>query len=191
MASMQNESNVCIFMSVLISFAGEWINQPRNFEKTSMAPINRMRLLVVKPQPHDLTQAGLFLQHSKENEASWIVRISCKHSKPITETAVSWDTITKGGEIVTIKGFIDHGITILTPQRRQKAPLDTSFVITETKMVGNMSNQAWAQLLSYIHGFCFYPYLCLCMTYDGKGIIQQKKRESCWEAEYHDLIIYI
>lgn len=189
MASMQNESNVCIFMSVLISFAGEWINQPRNFEKTSMAPMNRMRLLVVKPQPHDLTQAGLFLQHSKENEASWIVRISCKHSKPITETAVSWDTITKGGEIVAIKGFIHHGITILTPQRRQKTPLRHIFC-NRRNQDGRKHEQSGVGTALIIHTWVLsLPiFVCLGMTYDGKGIIQQKKRESCWEAEYHDII---
>ncbi|MCJ1342140.1 hypothetical protein MMC31_000320 [Peltigera leucophlebia] len=67
--------------------------------------------------------------------------------KAYTEVSVSWDRATKEGEMVTIKRFINYGISYAakTPEA-----LETFFVIAETKMVGNMGKREWAQLLSYI-----------------------------------------
>lgn len=67
--------------------------------------------------------------------------------KAYTEVVVSWDTTDQEGGNVTIKGFIDYGVSYA-----QKTPeaLEAFFVVVETKPVGNTSG--WA---SYMGLFLF------------------------------------
>lgn len=149
-----NESNVRIFVSMLISFAVEQINQEIEDAHAS----NESHQVSDKPQPHGLlkpdpapsTPKNPKLPESSENlgpsEFSGLSEFPVT-LKAYTEASVSWDTITKKGERVTVNGFIDYGISYVakTPEA-----LETFFVIAETKSVGNMGSQASAQLLSYM-----------------------------------------
>lgn len=64
---------------------------------------------------------------------------------------------------LTIKGDINYAISYAatTPEA-----LDTFFVIAETKMVGSMIDQSWAQLLSYMGLF-----LLVC----GRALLMMEK----------------
>lgn len=80
------------------------------------------------------------------------IQSSLKPSFPIklkayTEALVSWDTKDKSGREITIRGFIDYGISYAqsTPES-----LETFFAIAETKASGLLNDDSWAQLWSYM-----------------------------------------
>jgi hypothetical protein len=60
---------------------------------------------------------------------------------------VSFETVDSNNEKVTIRGFIDYGVSYA-----QKSPeaLDTFFAIVEAKAIGKLNDQAWTQLLCYM-----------------------------------------
>lgn len=140
---------------MLISYAVEQINQEiedahASSDESHQASDKPQPYPLLKPDPAASTPKNSKLPGSSENhgpsEFSGLSEFPVT-LKAYTEASVSWDTITKGGERVTVKGFIDYGISYAakTPEA-----LETFFVIAKTKSVGNIGSQASAQLLSYM-----------------------------------------
>lgn len=152
-----NESNVRVFVSMLISFAIEQINQ----EIEDATASDESHQALNEPQPHATLKSNDTPITAKNPKLAGLSKFPVT-LKAYTKALVSWDTITKEGERVTIKGYIDYG-----PEA-----LKTFYIIAETKMVGGMSDQSWAQLLS-LYGSVSPSFVVVALLMMEKGIIQQ------------------
>jgi hypothetical protein len=63
---------------------------------------------------------------------------------------VSFETVYSNNEKVTIRGFIDYGVSYA--QRIPEA-LDTFFAIVEAKPIRKLNEKVWTQLLCYMSMF--------------------------------------
>lgn len=136
-----NESNVRIFVSLLIHFSIEQINSEIEFNTGSEASCSSDRLNVPSPS----SQVAPVTPPRK-------IQPSLQSSFPVTlkaytEALVSWETKDEFDRKFIIRGFIDYGISYA-----QKSPesLETFFAVAETNRAGAMDEQSWAQLLCYM-----------------------------------------
>ena len=144
---LANKSNVRLFVSMMIHFAIEQFNSE--------------------------TEA----QSTEDSESLSVPRSSFPVIlKAYTEAMVSWETTDSANKKVTVKGFIDYGISYA-----QKTPesLESFFTIVEINGADEMSDKSWAQLLAHMG---MYKYiLCMCNRASliiGKGIIQKLRKKA-------------
>lgn len=152
-----NESNVRVFVSMLISFAIEQINQEiedATASDESHQAFNEPHQASNEPQPHATLKSNDSPITAKNPKLAGLSKFPVT-LKAYTKALVSWDTITKG-ERVTIKGYIDYG-----PEA-----LKTLYIIAETKMVG----YEWPVLgTAFVVIWVCLSLICgRCITYDGK-----------------------
>lgn len=138
-----NDSNVRIFVSLLIHFSIEQINSEIELNAGSEASISSDRLNVPSPSPSPhVAPVTPPPKIQSSSQSSFPVTL-----KAYTEALVSWETKDELGRKLIIRGFIDYGISYA-----QKPPdsLETFFAIAETKRAGAWDEQSWAQLLCYM-----------------------------------------
>lgn len=132
---LANESNVRLFVSMMIHFAIEQINS----ETEAQSSKDSESLRVPKSQAPSSTP-GTPPKPSVQKSFPVVL-------KAYTEALVSWETTDSANRKVVVKGFIDYGIS-----HAQKRPesLETFFTIVETKATDEMNDRSWAQLLAYM-----------------------------------------
>lgn len=135
------ESNVRIFVSLLIHFCVEQINSETDLNAGSeespssdMVTIPSPSSKVAPVTPPRIVESSL--------KSSFPVKL-----KAYTETLVSWKTKDELDRKILIRGFIDYGISY---SQKKPESLETFFAIAETKAVGSLSENSWAQLLCYM-----------------------------------------
>lgn len=136
-----NESNVRVFVSLLIHFSVEQINSEMDLNAGSEESSSSDRVNIPSPSPNvaPVTPPRKIQSHLN---LSFPVKL-----KAYTEALVSWKTKDEFDRKILVRGFIDYGISYA-----QKTPesLETFFAIAETKAMGALSENSWAQLLSYM-----------------------------------------
>jgi hypothetical protein len=138
-----NESNVRVFISMLIHFTVDQINNETEASVSSDSPPNANS---------SVSQSSLQLscpQTPEKQELSTVLKVPVT-LKAYTEVMVSFETVDSNNEKVTIRGFIDYGVSYA--QRIPEA-LDTFFAIVEAKPIGKLNEKAWTQLLCYMGMF--------------------------------------
>lgn len=130
-----NESNVRLFVSMMIHFAIEQVNSETEAQSTKESESLR-----VPKSPATGSQPGTPPKPSVHKSFPVIL-------KAYTEALVSWETTDSANRKLIVKGFIDYGISYA-----QKTPesLESFFTIVETKGVDEMNDRSWAQLLAYM-----------------------------------------
>jgi len=140
---LHNESNVRVFISMLIHYVVHEINieraagqtssnNPTSSDSSCLAPSPTAQLPVTPPPP----------KNSNPSSAAPITPITLK---AYTEVPASAEIIDSDNHRITVRGFIDFGVSYAAPNA-----LDTFFAVFEAKAVGKLDNQAWAQLLCYL-----------------------------------------
>ena len=141
-----NESNVRVLISMVIHFVVTQINEEiqsgRHLDPKS--PYLSSSTLQV---PSPLATGPKTPEKKTELESS---SESVVTLKAYTEVLVSFETTTSTNDKLTIRGFIDYGVSYA---KRTPEALDTFFAVVEAKAVGKLDEQAWAQLLCYM-GMC-------------------------------------
>ena len=130
-----NESNVRLFVSMMIHFVIEQVNSETEAQSTEDSVSTRaFESLAISPNP------GTPYQPSVQKSYPVIL-------KAYTEAMVSWETTDSANKKVIVKGFIDYGISYA-----QKTPesLESFFTIVETKGTDGVNDKSWAQLLAYM-----------------------------------------
>lgn len=136
-----SESNVRVFVSLMIHFSVEQINSEMSLNAGSeeSPPFDRVNILPPSPKVAPMTPPRKIGSPLK---SSFPVT-----SKAYTEAFVCWKTKDELDRKLLIRRFIDYGISYA-----QKTPdsLETFFAIAETKAAGALSENSWAQLLCYM-----------------------------------------
>ncbi|KAI9782076.1 MAG: hypothetical protein M1839_005422 [Geoglossum umbratile] len=135
-----NESNVRVFISMLIHFTIDQINNETETSGPSDNPLDADSFLSQSSYQLNCPQTP------EKQELSTVLRVPVT-LKAYTEVMVSFETVDSNNERVTIRGFIDYGVSYA-----QKIPeaLDTFFAIVEAKPIGRLNDKAWTQLLCYM-----------------------------------------
>lgn len=145
-----NESNVGIFMSLLIHFSVEQINSEMGLNACSeeFSSSDRVNIPLPSPKVAPVTPPRKI---ESTLESSFPVTL-----KTYTEALVCWETKDEVDRKFLFRGFIFYGISYA-----QKTPesLETFFDIAETKAAGALSENSWAQLLCYLYGLV--PVMCI------------------------------
>lgn len=130
-----NESNVRLFVSMMIHFAIEQVNSETEAQSTEDS-----ESLSVPKSPALGSKPGTPPNPSVHKSFPVIL-------KAYTEAMVSWETTDSANKKVIVKGFIDYGVSYA-----QKTPesLESFFTIVETKGADEMNDKSWAQLLAYM-----------------------------------------
>ena len=130
-----NESNVRLFVSMMIHFAIEQVNSETEAQSTKDS-----ESLSVPRSPAPGSKPGTPPKPSIHKSFPVIL-------KAYTEALVSWETTDSANRKVTVKGFIDYGVS-----HAQKTPesLESFLTIVETKGADEMNDRSWAQLLAYM-----------------------------------------
>ena len=149
-----NKSNVRVLITMVVHFVVVQINKEiRSSQdlggslspKSSPLPLSSTSLA---RSPFSSTAQSPFAVSTpfKKSEGSGETR-SLISLKSYTEVLVSLQTTNTKKEKVTIRGFIDYGISYA-----QSSPeaLDTFFAVVEAKAMGKLTGPAWAQLLCYM-----------------------------------------
>lgn len=136
-----NESNVRVFVSLLIHFSVEQINSEMDLNAGSEASSSSDRVNIPSPSPK-VAPVTPPRNIQSPLKSSFPVTL-----KAYTEALVSWETKDELDRKILVRGFIDYGISYA-----QKTPesLETFFAIAETKAAGTLSENSWAQLLCYM-----------------------------------------
>ena len=136
-----NESNLRLFVSMLIHFAIEQINSEFE-EQPSEGPELLESLSVAEfPAPGSTpVTTPTKMQHPAYRPSPVML-------KAYTEAAVTWETTDEANKKVIVKGSIDYGVS-----HAQKTPesLENFLTIVETKGKGKIKDKAWAQLIAYM-----------------------------------------
>ena len=122
-----NESNVRLFVSMMIQFAIEQVNSETEAQSTEDS-----ELLSAPKSPAPGSKPGTPPKPSVHKSFPVIL-------KAYTEAMVSWETTDSANKKVIIKGFIDYGVSYA-----QKTPesLESFFTIVETKGADEMNDKS-------------------------------------------------
>lgn len=137
-----NESNVRVFVSLLIHFVVEQINSEIESNSNCEGCFSSDTLNVPSPAP-----ASHLTPVTRKKIQSSLQSSTPVTLKAYTEALVSWQTKDELDRKLIVRGYIDYGISYA-----QKTPksLETFFAIAETKAVEEISERSWAQLLCYM-----------------------------------------
>lgn len=136
-----NESNVKIFVSLLIHFSIEQLNSKIELNAGSEASVSSDRLNIASPSPH-VAPVTPPQKIESSSQSSFPITF-----KAYTKALVSWETKDELGRKLIIRGFIDYGVSY-APKNPES--LETFFAIAQTKSAGAWDEQSWAQLLCYM-----------------------------------------
>ncbi|KAH0565847.1 hypothetical protein GP486_000770 [Trichoglossum hirsutum] len=135
-----NVSNVRVFISMLIHFTIDQINN----ETMASGPFDDSPDVdsFASQSSHQLNRP----RTPEQQEPSTVLKVPVT-LKAYTEVMVSFETVDSNNENVTIRGFIDYGVSYA---RKSPEALDTFFAIVEANAIGKLNDKAWTQLLCYM-----------------------------------------
>ena len=136
-----NESNVGVFVSLLVHFSVEQITSEMDLNAGSEASSSSDRVNIPSPSPK-VAPVTPPRNIQSPLKASFPVTL-----KAYTEALVSCKTKDELNRKIFVCRFLDYGIShaLKTPEF-----LETFFVIAETKAIGILSENLWVQLLCYM-----------------------------------------
>jgi hypothetical protein len=132
-----NESNVRVFISMLIHFSIDRINTE-----------SRTGRLLDEPDlsPDLLPPQRPSSPHTPKREIPSTILNNLVTLKAYTGVLVSSETTNSNGQRVVVHGFIDYGVSYA-----ESAPDSLgTFLAVMAKAIGKLDDQAWAQLLCYM-----------------------------------------
>lgn len=161
---LNNESNVRVFISMIIHYAVHQINTERAASQTSSDKPTSSNSSCLAPSPTaPLPVTPLPPQNSNQSSAVPNTPITLK---AYTEVPASAEIIDSNNQRISVRGIIDFGISYAAPNA-----LHSFFAVFEAKAVGKLDNQAWAQLLCYLGpstvfslSLCTHPCLAIIKT---------------------------
>lgn len=169
---LNNESNVRVFISMLIHYAVHQINTERATGQTSSNNPTSSNTSHLTPSPTaQLPVTPAPPQDSKQSSAVPNTPITLK---AYTEVLASAEIVDSNNQRITVRGFIDFRISYAAPNA-----LDTFFAVFEAKALGKLDNQAWAQLLCYLGTSTVF---CVSLCTDHCLAIIKKRREAAGKS---------